>query len=101
MRAKKADTVASTRSAMARVREVGGDVRDAKAFVALRDELAEGVGEGDSVLGITVNHEGGEVDDPGCGLFVDFVEGDVKDGAAGLAQVVVRDVGGQADDFVE
>src|SRR6478736_2465130 len=29
-----------------------GDVRDAKAVVALRDELAEGVGEGERVLGV-------------------------------------------------
>jgi hypothetical protein len=62
--------------------------------VALRDELAEGVGEGERVLGIGVNGEGGEVDDPGGGFVVDFGEGDVEDGAAGLAQLAVRDVGG-------
>src|SRR6202034_793170 len=31
----------------------------------------------------------------------DFVEGDVEDGAAGLAQVVVWDVGSDADNFVD
>ncbi len=65
------------------------------------DDLAEGVGEGERVLGVGVNDEGGEVDEPGAGFVVDFVEGDVEDGAAGLAQIVVRDVGGDADDLVE
>ena len=68
--------------------------------MALRDELAEGVGEGERVLGVGVNDEGGEVDGLGGGFVVDFVEGDVEDGAVGLAQVVVRDVGGDADDLV-
>jgi hypothetical protein len=69
--------------------------------VALRDELAEGVGEGERVLGVAVNGEGGEADGPGGGFVVDFVEGDVEDSAAGLAQVVVRDVGDDADDLVD
>ena len=69
--------------------------------MALRDELAEGVGEGERVLGVGVKGEGGEADDRRGGLVVDFGEGDVEDGAAGLAQVVVRDVGDDADDLVE
>ena len=81
--------------------ELRGDVRDAKAVVALRDELAERAGEGERVLGIGVKDEGGEVDDLGGGFVVDFGEGDVEDGAAGLAQLAVRDVGGDADDLVE
>jgi hypothetical protein len=80
--------------------ELRGDVRDAKAVVALRDELAEGVGEGERVLGVGVNGEGGEVYDLGGGFIVDFVEGGVEDGAAGLAEVAVRDVGGDGDDLV-
>src|SRR5580658_60621 len=52
--------------------------------MALRDELAEGVGEGERVLGVGVNGEGG-----------------VEDGAAGFAQVVVWDVGSDADNFVD
>src|ERR1700728_898682 len=81
--------------------ELRGDVGNAQAVVALRDELAEGVGEGERVLGVGVNGEGGEVDDTGGGFGVDFVEGDVEDGAAGLAQVVVWDVGSDADNFVD
>src|SRR3984957_9080765 len=80
--------------------ELRGDVGNAKAVVALRDELAEGVGEGEWVLD-GVNGEGGEVDDTGGGFGVDFVEGDVEDGAAGFAQVVVWDVGSDADNFVD
>ena len=60
-----------------------------------------GVGEGERVLGVGVNGEGGEVDDTGGGFVADFVEGDVEDGAAGLAQVVVREVGGDADNRVD
>src|SRR5882757_2483626 len=81
--------------------ELRGDVRDAKAVVALRDELAEGAGEGERVLGVGVNGEGSEVDGLGGGFLVDFDEGDIEDGAAGLAQLAVRDVGGDADDLVE
>jgi hypothetical protein len=69
--------------------------------VALRDELAEGGGEGERVLGGGVNGEGGEVDDTRGGFVVDFGEGDVENGAAGLAQVVVRDVGGDGDNLVD
>ena len=81
--------------------ELRGDVRDAKAVVALRDELAEGAGEGERVLGVGVNGEGGEVDERGSGFVVDFDEGDVEDGAAGLTQLAVRDVGDDGDDLVE
>src|SRR5581483_113777 len=69
--------------------------------MALCDELAKAFGQGERILGLGVNHEGGEVDNRGGGFAVDFVEGDVEDGAAGLAQVVVRGVGGDAYDFVE
>ena len=44
--------------------ELSGDVRDAKAIVALRDDLAERLSEGEGVLGLGVNGEGGEVDGP-------------------------------------
>jgi hypothetical protein len=81
--------------------ELRGDVRDAKAVVALRDELAERAGEGERVAGLGVNGEGGEVDDLGGGFVVDCVEGDVEDGAVGLAQIVVRDVGSDADDLID
>jgi hypothetical protein len=69
--------------------------------VALRDELAEGVGEGERVLGVDVDGERGKVDDTGGRFGVDFVEGDVEDGATGFAQVVVWDVGGDPDNFVD
>ena len=69
--------------------------------MALRDELAERVGESERVLGIGVNGEGGEARPPRGGFVVDFGEGDVEDGAAGFTQVVVRDVGGDADNLVE
>src|SRR5581483_3656940 len=69
--------------------------------MALCDELAKAFGQGERILGLGVNHEGGEVDNRGGGFAVDFVEGDVEDGAAGLAQVVVSGVGGDAYDFVE
>ena len=69
--------------------------------MALGDQLAEGVGEGERVLCLGVNDEGGEVDSLGGGLVVDYVDGDVEDGAVGLAQVVVGDVGGDADNLVE
>jgi hypothetical protein len=40
--------------------ELRGDVRDAKAVAELRDELAEGVGEDERVLGVGVNGERGD-----------------------------------------
>jgi hypothetical protein len=61
--------------------------------VALRDELAEGVGEGERVLGVGVKDEGGKALGRGGRFVVDSGEGDLEDGATGLAQVVVRDVG--------
>ncbi len=81
--------------------ELGGGVGDAKTVVALRNELAKGVGEGERVLGVRVNHEGGEAFERGRGFAVDAGEGDVEDWAVCLAQVVVRDVGGDADDLIE
>ena len=48
-----------------------------------------------------MNGEGGEVDDTGGGFGVDLVEWDVEDGAIGLAQVIVWDVGSDADDLVD
>ena len=69
--------------------------------MALHDELAEGVGESERVLGVGVNDESGEVDDTGSGFSVDCVDGNVEDGEVGLSQVVVRDVRGDANDRVE
>ena len=62
---------------------LGRGVRDAKAVVALGDELAEGVGEGERVLGVGVNDEGGEAERGG--LVVDFAERDVENRRAWLA----------------
>src|SRR6185503_2594001 len=81
--------------------ELGGDVRDAKAVVALRDELAEGAGEGERVLGVGVNGESGKVDSLGSGFAVDFVKGDVEDGTVGLAEVIVWDVGDNSENLVD
>lgn len=69
--------------------------------MALRDEPAERVGEGERVLGVGVDDEGGETDGRGGGVVAELVEGNVKDGGAGLAQVAVGDVAGDSDDFVE
>ena len=68
--------------------------------MALRDELAQGVGEGERVLGVGVNGEGREVHGLGGGFSVDFSERNVENCAVRLAQVVVRAVGGDADDRV-
>src|SRR5579863_140004 len=81
--------------------ELRSDVRDTKAVMAMRDELPEGVGECEGVLGVSMYNEGGEAFDRGCRFIVDSIEGDVENGAIGLAQVVVRHVGGDADDLVE
>ncbi len=78
-----------------------GDVRDAKAVVSLRDELAERVGERERILGVGVNRERSEVDDARSGSGVDFVKGDVEDGETGLAEVVIWDVRGDTDDLVD
>ena len=43
--------------------------------MALRDELAEGVGEGERVLSIGVNREGGEAFDRGGGFAVYSAKG--------------------------
>ncbi len=68
--------------------------------MALYDEPAKGVPEGERILRISVNDEGSETDSLGGGLVVDFIKRDVKDGAGGLAQIMIRDVGGDADDLV-
>ena len=81
--------------------ELRGDVRDTKAVMPLRDDLAERVGERQRVLPIGVNHEGGKADGPRRGFVVPFSKGNVEDGAIGRAQVVVRCVGGDADDPVD
>ena len=81
--------------------ELRRDVRDAQAVVVLRDELAERVGEGEGVLGFGVNDESGEVDGTRGGFAGDFGDGDVEDWTVRLAQVAVRDVGGDADNRVD
>jgi hypothetical protein len=69
--------------------------------VALRNELAKGVGEGERVLGVGVNGKRGEAHGLGGGFIVDFVKRDVEDRTVRLAQLAVRSVGGDPDDLVD